>query len=64
MPERSGGLERASRVDSPGRAKKGNDRVRTCAEPGCVTKLSRYNNHEYCWVHEDPDFNYGRVKTK
>jgi hypothetical protein len=25
---------------------------RVCAEPGCETKLSRYNKWNYCWQHE------------
>jgi hypothetical protein len=27
---------------------------RTCAVPGCPTKLSRYNNSPLCWVHDRP----------
>jgi hypothetical protein len=29
---------------------------RTCAEPGCSTKLSVYNASEYCWQHADVVF--------
>jgi hypothetical protein len=25
---------------------------RTCAAPGCETKLSIYNKWDYCWQHE------------
>jgi hypothetical protein len=25
---------------------------RVCAQPGCSTKLSRYNKWNYCWQHE------------
>jgi hypothetical protein len=25
---------------------------RTCAAPGCSTKLSIYNKWDYCWQHE------------
>ncbi len=25
---------------------------RACQEPGCETKLSRYNNGKYCYQHE------------
>jgi hypothetical protein len=28
-------------------------KVRTCAEPGCGTRLSRFNYHEHCWNHQD-----------
>ena len=27
-------------------------RGRVCAEPGCETKLSMYNNGKYCYQHE------------
>jgi hypothetical protein len=26
---------------------------RVCAEPGCATKLSVYNDAAYCWQHAD-----------
>ena len=32
------------------------DGIRTCSEPGCSTKLSRYNEGEYCWQHADITF--------
>jgi hypothetical protein len=35
--------------DRPSRAFKKN---RTCAEEGCGTKLSMYNNGKYCYQHE------------
>lgn len=39
---------------------------RVCAEPGCETKLSRYNKWVYCWQHE-PVHSYiprGKRKSK
>jgi hypothetical protein len=39
---------------------------RVCAEPGCETKLSRYNKWAYCWQHE-PVHSYvprGKRKSK
>jgi hypothetical protein len=32
------------------------ERERVCAEPGCETKLSIYNDSELCWQHEDVTF--------
>jgi hypothetical protein len=32
------------------------EEVRTCAEPGCTTKLSKYNESTLCWQHEDVTF--------
>lgn len=29
---------------------------RVCAEPGCETKLSKYNESRFCWQHEDVTF--------
>jgi hypothetical protein len=29
---------------------------RTCAKPGCSTKLSTYNQKEYCWLHTEIAF--------
>lgn len=39
---RPGGRERPSRAWSAGR---------TCAEPGCPTRLSVYNAKDRCWQH-------------
>jgi hypothetical protein len=35
---------------------------RVCAQPGCETKLSRYNKADMCWQHEPvrPYFERGR----
>jgi hypothetical protein len=29
---------------------------RMCAEPGCATRLSRYNDDSVCWLHARPTF--------
>jgi hypothetical protein len=36
-------LPRRNRTYSPGRS---------CAEPGCETRLSIYNRSTFCWQHE------------
>jgi hypothetical protein len=35
-----------------------------CAEPGCETKLSRYNKWEFCWQHEPVHAYVPRGKRK
>jgi hypothetical protein len=42
-----GGRERPSRMAGSGR---------TCAKPGCSTKLSTYNQKEFCWLHTEIAF--------
>jgi hypothetical protein len=37
---------------------------RTCAAPGCETKLSIYNKWEYCWQHEPVHAYIPRGKRK
>ena len=37
---------------------------RTCAAPGCRTKLSIYNKWEYCWQHEPVHSYVPRGKRK
>ena len=37
---------------------------RTCAEPACETKLSRYNKWQYCWQHEPVHSYVPRGKRK
>ena len=37
---------------------------RTCAEPGCETRLSRYNKWQYCWQHEPVHAYVPRGKRK
>ena len=32
------------------------DGARTCAHPGCETKLSMYNPRKHCWQHTDVVF--------
>jgi hypothetical protein len=41
---------RPGRLPQPSRQTIGG---RICAEPDCTTKLSVYNDAEYCWQHED-----------
>ena len=39
---------------------------RICAEPGCETKLSRYNPSSRCWQHADvvfPNYRGKRLQT-
>jgi hypothetical protein len=43
---------RGQSVRSLPRANKRYQADRTCAAPGCRTKLSIYNKWEYCWQHE------------
>ena len=43
---------RGQSVRSLPRANKQYRADRTCASPGCNTKLSIYNKWEYCWQHE------------
>ena len=43
------------------------DRRRVCAEPGCETKLSIYNESELCWQHADvtfPNFRGKRLERR
>ncbi len=37
---------------------------RTCAEPGCETKLSMYNKWQFCWQHEPVHAYISRGKRK
>jgi hypothetical protein len=42
------------------------DRDRICVEPGCTTRLSRYNEGDYCWQHADltfPNYRGKRLST-
>ena len=43
---------RGQSVRSLPRANKRYQADRTCAAPGCRTKLSIYNKWDYCWQHE------------
>jgi hypothetical protein len=43
---------RATRADSGGRPLARVDGDRTCAAPGCQTRLSAYNRYDRCWQHE------------
>ena len=49
MSERSLGGHTLSGSERPSKSF-GADRA--CQEPGCETKLSRYNNGKYCYQHE------------
>jgi hypothetical protein len=40
------------------------DSGRTCAEPGCETKLSMYNKWQFCWQHEPVHTYISRGKRK
>ncbi len=54
---RPGNLPPASRTE---------DADRTCAHPGCTTKLSIYNARERCWQHADvvfPNYRGKRMRT-
>jgi hypothetical protein len=48
-------LPKANRRFAPGR---------TCAAPGCETKLSVYNKWDYCWQHEPVHTYIPRGKRK
>jgi hypothetical protein len=37
---------------------------RVCADPGCETKLSRYNKWQFCWQHEPVHSYIPRGKRK
>ena len=37
---------------------------RTCAEPGCPTKLSIYNRSTYCWAHAPTSYYALRGRKK
>lgn len=50
MPD--GSLLRATRAEASRRPLARIDRDRTCATPGCQTRLSAYNRDERCWQHE------------
>jgi hypothetical protein len=54
---RPGNLPAASRTEPEGR---------TCAHPGCQTRLSIYNTRELCWQHADvtfPNYRGKRLRT-
>jgi len=42
---------RPGHIPPPSRTAEQNGR--TCAHPGCVTTLSRYNLGSHCWQHTD-----------
>jgi hypothetical protein len=37
---------------------------RTCAQEGCVTRISVYNRAKYCWVHEPVRYYVARGRKK
>jgi hypothetical protein len=37
---------------------------RTCAEHGCITRLSIYNRSKYCWAHEPLHYYIPRGRKK
>ena len=50
---KQGSLEyRGSRIRDLPRRNRTYPAGRSCAEPGCSTKLSIYNRTRFCWQHE------------
>lgn len=45
---------RPGRMPRPTRVVEGGDRI--CEQPGCTTKLSRYNARNRCWQHTEIAF--------
>ena len=46
---------------------KPNEESRKCAEPGCKTTLSVYNQSEHCWQHSEavfPNYRGKRLKPR
>jgi hypothetical protein len=37
---------------------------RTCAEDGCITRISIYNRSRYCWMHEPVRYYIPRGRKK
>jgi hypothetical protein len=37
---------------------------RTCAENGCITRLSIYNRSKYCWAHEPLHYYIARGRKR
>lgn len=37
---------------------------RLCAEPGCITVLSRYNRKTTCWLHSPVEIPRGRRRAR
>jgi len=37
---------------------------RTCAEDGCITRISIYNKSKYCWSHEPVRYYIARGRKK
>jgi hypothetical protein len=37
---------------------------RTCAEEGCITRISIYNKSNYCWMHEPVRYYVARGRKK
>lgn len=44
---------RGERIQALPRASQTYPEGRTCASPGCGTKLSKYNRRDKCWSHAD-----------
>jgi hypothetical protein len=45
--------------ESSSRGSKG----RPCAEPGCTTVLSTYNESDRCWLHSPPSYRHPLYRT-
>ena len=37
---------------------------RTCAEDGCITRISMYNRSTYCWAHDPVRYYVARGRKK
>jgi hypothetical protein len=37
---------------------------RTCAEEGCITRISIYNRSSFCWMHEPVHYYIARGRKK
>ncbi|MFN2543768.1 MAG: hypothetical protein ABR600_04230 [Actinomycetota bacterium] len=55
---------RGERVGQLPRRNRTYDAGRTCAEPGCTTRLSIYNRASHCWQHEPVRTFVSRGKRK
>jgi hypothetical protein len=49
---------RPGKMPRPSRPVEGRDRI--CEEPGCGTRLSRYNGRSRCWQHTEIAFPHYR----
>ncbi len=47
---------KGNRVTGKLRAPRTHEGERLCSHPGCPTRLSRYNNREFCYAHAPTRF--------